>query len=109
MDEDYLMVPVTLKIKDIAPIYFPLITEIFQRGLEEDTIFPAVFNYQETDKETKETTLKVSFVVTKNAQGLTIKRVKGKVRERLLAELKDLKETKKKAKKKKPPAKKKKA
>lgn len=101
MDEDYLMVPVTLKIKDTAPIYFPLITEIFQRGIDEDTVFPAIFDYRETDKETKETSLKLSFAVTKNSQGLTIKRVKGKIRKRLLAELEDLKSTKKKTKKKK--------
>ena len=101
MDEDYLMIPVTLKLKDIAPIYFPLITEIFQRGLDEDTIFPAVFNYHETDKETKDTTLKISFVVTKNAQGLTIKKVRGKARKRILAELEDLKVAKRKTKRKK--------
>lgn len=101
MDEDYLMIPVCVWIKDIAPIYFPLITEIFQRGLDEETSFPAIFDYNELDKETKETTLRVSFAITKSSKGLTVKQVKGKERGRILAQMQDLEEAPVKKKKKK--------
>lgn len=88
--EEYLNTPVSVRLIKIEPIYFPLVTEIFQRGLGEDPEFPAVFDYRETDKESKEQRLLVSFAVTKNSQGLTVKKVKGKERKKLLADMDDL-------------------
>lgn len=88
--EEYLNTPVSVRLIKIEPIYFPLVTEIFQRGLGKNSEFPAVFDYRETDKESKEQRLLVSFAVTKNSQGLTVKKVKGKERKKLLADMDDL-------------------
>jgi len=95
--ENYLMEPVNVRMKSIEPIYFPLVTEIFQRGLDEETEYPAVFDYRETDKETRESSLLVSFLVTQNNHGLIIEKIKGKKRKRIMAEIENLKPVKRKS------------
>lgn len=82
---DYLNTPQKVKLEGIAPIYLALVTEIFQRGIDEDTEFPVVFDYKETDKETRKSKMLASFAVTKSKAGiLTVKKVKGKARQAIL-------------------------
>lgn len=89
--EEYLNTPLNLQIKGIEPIYMPLVTEIFQCGMDQDSLFPAIFDYQERDEATQENKLMVSFALFKSKKTgiVTCRKIMGRERDQLLLQIKD--------------------
>ena len=80
--------PRTVIIRNTEPEHLALAIHVVTIGLDGKEKLPVLFDYEMKDKEKRTKKMLLSFVVDETKQGLVIKRVKGKEREKHLDRVK---------------------
>lgn len=76
--------PRTVIIRNTEPEHLALAIHVVTTGLDGKEKLPVLFDYEMKDKEKRTKKMLLSFVVYETKQGLVVKRVKGKEREKHL-------------------------
>ena len=82
------MKPKTIIIRNTEPQYIAMAVHVITAGLDGKENLPVVFDYEMQDKEKRAKKNLLSFTVYETKQGMVVKRVQGKEREKYLARAK---------------------